>query len=365
MRQIKKPLTLLLTLAMTLALLTGCGGGGGTQNTGSGAADPTPSQTQEEQTGTRTITDLSGNEVVLPEVVEHIAFTSWPAGEAITIMLEKVDILATLSTTNAGNDLIMEFYPQLADLPTTPDISEGNVEEFLAYGVQLVFTDESRRETFENAGIAVLVPDTSGPEAIMNTILMMGEAFGGESYEKAQTYVEYYQNNLDSLSQISSQVPEEDRPRVYYAADGLLNTEGSGSITNSWMEAAGGINVATENGIEGTFVDIDAESLLSWDPDIIILRDAEYYAELMADPVLAPLTAVQNNRVYVAPIGIYNWAVRASEAAIMPLWAATVISPELFPELDIEQETWDFHNFYYGMDLSDEQIQQILHPAGV
>ena len=68
MRQIKKPLTLLLTLAMMLALLTGCGGGGETQNTGSGAADPTPSQTQEEQTGTRTITDLSGNEVVLPEV---------------------------------------------------------------------------------------------------------------------------------------------------------------------------------------------------------------------------------------------------------------------------------------------------------
>ena len=85
----------------------------------------------------------------------------------------------------------------------------------------------------------------------------------------------------------------------------------------------------------------------------------------MDDPVLSALTAVQEGKVYVAPIGIYNWAVRASEAAIMPLWAATVISPELFPELDIEQETWDFHNFYYGMDLSDEQIQQILHPAGV
>lgn len=354
---------LMMGMTLTLALLTGCAGAGGeAQNTGD---SPAPVQTDAEQGATRTITDLNGNEVTLPEKVERVAFTSWPAGEAITIMLEQVDSLATLSTTNAGNELILQFYPQLAELPTTPDISEGNVEEFLAYGVQLVFTDESRRETFENAGIAVLVPDTSGPEAIMDTILMMGEAFGGESAEKAQTYVEYYQNNLDTLSQVSAQVPEADRPRVYYAADGLLNTEGSGSITNSWMEAGGGINVATENGIEGTFIDIDAETLLGWDPDIIILRDAEYYDELFADPVLAPLTAVQNKQVYVAPKGIYNWAVRASEAAIMPLWAATVISPELFPDLDIRQETWDFHNFYYGMDLSDEQIDQILNPAGV
>ncbi len=170
---------------------------------------------------------------------------------------------------------------------------------------------------------------------------------------------------MERLEKVSADIPENEKPRVYYAASGLTNTEGTGSITNYWAGAAGGVNVATENGIEGTFIDIDVETLLSWNPDIIVLRDAEFYQQLMDDPTLSTMDAVKNGKVYVAPKGIYNWAVRASEAAIMPLWAATIIQPELFKDIDIEQETRDFHQKYYGMELTDDQVYTILHPAGV
>lgn len=363
-----KILALLLCAALAATFLGGCAS---TADDADSKASNTPvsdaadaGDDVQEESGARTITDMDGDVIELPDEVNKVAVLGWPAGEAIIIMLQGQDKLASISTTNCSNTYILNIWPEMADLVITPDVSEGNVEELLALGVDLVF-GISTYDYIADAGIPVLTIDYSSPDTITESIVMMGEALGGTCYERAQSVREYYNDNLEMLTAVTDTLTDEERPRVYYAANGLLNTEGSGSITNYWMEAAGGINVATENGIEGTFIDISAEELLEWDPDVIILRDASFYEEIYADPVLSTLSAVRDGKVYVAPKGVYNWAVRASEAAIMPLWAATVISPDLFPDLDIEQETWDFHNTYYGMDLTDDEVFDILHPAGV
>jgi iron complex transport system substrate-binding protein len=370
MRQ-KKTLALLLCAVIAVTLLTGCGnnaadeGVTGSDTPASDMADTTDagSGTQEESSS-RTITDMDGSTIEIPTQVNSVAVLSWPAGEAVMLMLQCQDRMACISEYNSTNAYMLDVWPEMADLVKTPDIGEGNVEELLALGVDLVFGG-AIYDYIADAGIPVLTIDTSSPTAIMDTILMMGDTMGEQSYERAQSLCDYYNDNLAMLTAATDSLTDEERPRVYYAASGLLNTEGSGSITNYWMEAGGGINVATENGIEGTFIDISAEELLEWDPDVIVLRDASFYEEIYGDPVLSTLSAVRGDRVYVAPKGVYNWAVRASEAAIMPLWAATIISPELFPDIDIEQETWDFHHTYYGMDLTEDQIFNILHPAGV
>ncbi len=365
-----KILALLVCAVLAATPLAGCGNKADDVDSGSTVPDAPVSNVVDagddvqEESGVRTITDMDGDTIEIPTEVNKVAVLGWPAGEAIIIMLQGQDKLASISTTNCSNAYILDIWPEMADLVITPDISEGSVEGLLALDVDLVF-GISTYDYIADAGIPVLTIDYSSPDTITESIVMIGEALGGASRQRAQTYSEYYYGNLAMLTAVTDSLADEERPRVYYAASGLLNTEGSGSITNYWMEAAGGINVATENGIEGTFIDISAEELLEWDPDVIILRDVPFYEEIYADPVLSTLSAVRDGKVYVAPKGVYNWAVRASEAAIMPLWAATVISPELFPELDIEQETWNFHNASYGLDLTEDEIFDILHPAGV
>ena len=37
--------------------------------------------------------------------------------------------------------------------------------------------------------------------------------------------------------------------------------------------------------------------------------------------------------------------------------------PELFADLDIEQEIKDYYKEYYGLELTDEQLDLILNPT--
>ena len=126
---------------------------------------------------------------------------------------------------------------------------------------------------------------------------------------------------------------------------------------------AGGVNVATENGIEGTFKDITLEDLLAWDPEVIVARDAAHKTEYMSDSRFADLQAVKNNRVYVNPKGVFVWCVRSADEVLQPVWAATVIQPELFGDVDMNKYTYDFYSTYYHYDASDEDLQSILFPT--
>jgi len=167
----------------------------------------------------------------------------------------------------------------------------------------------------------------------------------------------------DRVSRTARAIATAARPRVFYAAKNTLNTEGAGSIVTDWIEMAGGVNVATENGIEGTFKDVSLEDLLAWDPDVIIARDAAHKTEYMTDSRFAELKAVKNNRVYVNPKGVFVWCVRSADEVLQPVWAATVIQPDLFSDVDMNKYTYDFYKKYYHYEASDADLQSILFPT--
>jgi len=44
-------------------------------------------------------------------------------------------------------------------------------------------------------------------------------------------------------------------------------------------------------------------------------------------------------------------------------WMAKQMYPELFEDLDIEQEIKDYYSEFYGLELTDEQVALILAPT--
>ena len=148
---------------------------------------------------------------------------------------------------------------------------------------------------------------------------------------------------------------------VYYGRveDG---TAGKDSIPDFWIEASGGINLASQMGLTGSRASINLEELLAADPDIIIAETPALANTFRTDARYAGLTAVQNGRVYCNPTG---WGMGSVDGALQLLWAPSVIQPSLFADVDIESATRAFYQTYYGYALSDEELQQILRPDQV
>jgi iron complex transport system substrate-binding protein len=370
MKTYNKLTALLLVLVLVLAVLAGCSTGTASPTpTQEPAATDTPDISSPEVSDTpeasgRTVTDQYGNVVELPETVNTICGT-FPAIDAIVVMLGAGDKLVATTASNQTNPWMIRMVPNIAELPTPfVDTSAGNVEELMRIAPDVtICSSQADFDTITSAGLTAVRVDTSSMAAIQNYIVLIGEILGGEHLTKSQGLLAYYEDNLDTVTSVTDAIAKEDRPTVFYAASGVLNTEGSGSIVKEWIEVAGGVNVAAENGIDGMFVDVTAEQLMEWDPDIIICRDASQKAEYESDPTLSALSAVQNGKVYVNPYGVFKWCVRSADEAIQPLWAATVIQPDLFTDIDMVEETRSFHVEFYGLDLTDEEVQSILFPA--
>ena len=96
---------------------------------------------------------------------------------------------------------------------------------------------------------------------------------------------------------------------------------------------------------------------------IIAARDAAHKTEYMTDSRFAELKAVKNNRVYVNPKGVFVWCVRSADEVLQPVWAATVIQPDLFSDVDMNKYPYDFYKKYYHYEASDADLQSILFPT--
>ena len=44
-------------------------------------------------------------------------------------------------------------------------------------------------------------------------------------------------------------------------------------------------------------------------------------------------------------------------------WMAQMNQPELFADVDMEEEVRSYYNEFYHVELTDEEIDQIFHPA--
>jgi iron complex transport system substrate-binding protein len=80
----------------------------------------------------------------------------------------------------------------------------------------------------------------------------------------------------------------------------------------------------------------------------------------MADEALASLRAVQEGEVYLTPQGVCPWDVFGPEQALMPLWMGKTLYPELFEDVDLEQEVRDFYLEFFGYEVSDAYLAQML-----
>lgn len=296
--------------------------------------------------------------------------TPWPAQNALIAMLGYGKNIVGTSIIAQRIPLFRQILPSII---TTPVISmngshEVNPEQILGLNAQLLFVPESmpvpQEQMLENAGVRVVALKANSMQAMVDRVLATGQALGPDALQKAQAYQRYFQHNVERVSHGLAGLPEREKVKVYHAMRNPLMTSGRPSLNQDWMDLAGAKNIAADwfrdkrNGSG----EVPLEKIVKADPEVIIAMNRRDAETIMHSPQWQSVSAVKHHRVYVNPQGMFWWCRETSEEALQFVWLAKILYPGRFNDLDIRKETWTFYHDFFGVSLSETQINHILHP---
>ena len=277
----------------------------------------------------------------------------------------------------------LKYVPsQYANLPVVGGwfgSQDGSYEEFIAAEPDVIIesideggdgdlsTVKERQEKFGTIPV-VAVRDTTNVEKVGESILFMGKVVGAE--DKANELNDFNNKYLDMVNEKSSKLQDSDKRTVYYASgDDGLQTNPSGSSHGQLIDLVGAKNVAysASQGNTTSSIQVSIEQVISWNPDVIITTDPEFYASVYNDSNWAHIKAVQNKDVYLSPQSPFKWFDRpvGANMIIGVPWTAKAIYPDDYKDINMVDATKEFYSNFYHFDLSDDQAKEILTGSGL
>src|SRR5438132_569547 len=106
------------------------------------------------------------------------------------------------------------------------------------------------------------------------------------------------------------------------------------------------------------------DELFAWDPEIIIAEQRAFYDAMRRGP--RRLAAVRNKRVYLAPSTPFGWIddPPGVNRLIGLYWLSALFYPDNTQE-DLRTTVCDFYDKFYGIKLTNGQLEALVRPAGV
>ena len=340
------------------------------------------------------VTDMTGEEVEVTLPVERVAITSSSLLDMFIIIAGEdwADYVCMMPSDlqtrePAKYDLLMETYPQLADVPTSPDLySSGSFPDetiavtepdlvLLEYPtMQWLQYDESNYPILTSMGVSVLqldmYTDPFAEGAIDTNMNALGAALGQQ--DRADEIIAFWYEQFDLVESILDSVPESEKTLVAYT-----EIMGSGQISSSAYGTTGTMGfseltfVGVTNSSDQATETYSYERLLSIDPDYIIIAVSSYYQqgdagyalgygvtsteaaqqvveEYKSRPGWSNLTAVQNDNIilYYPELGF------TPAAFEKVLYLAEFLYPEYCGDLDADAIMDEYFDRFLPFDVT-------------
>ena len=370
MKKHRQLLALFICLVMSVSLLTGY------SETKAATEEPTQSAEQDatqETAETREITDMAGRKVTVPaaENIESV-FSAGPVAAIFLYMIAPDKLLGwNYELNDVEKSIILDKYQ---DLPNFGMGDAVNYEAVIAANPTIAINSGKINDAMvsdcdalsESLGIPVVAVDNELNNSA-EAFRFMGELLGVEDHaEELAQYAEQVFTDINALSDI----PEEKKVSVYFGnGEDSLETAPRGSQHAQILDAINAVNVADLELGDGSRVQISAEQLLAWDPDVIVVNGepkadksgSSAAEDILSNPDYASLKAVQDQKVYGTPNAPFSWVDRPAgpNRLIGMRWFSALIYPE-YIKCDINEEIHKFFDLFYHVDLSDEQLENVL-----
>lgn len=333
----------------------------------------------------RSVVDMRGVTVELPETIERVAILdkgflvqTMTALGVSDMIVASGDMIQGATSPNERDSLYL--CPQLLELaqigyPTAavdfetlvsadPDLVILRNSEYIK---DSEITAEAIKKIEDDLKIPLIVINGPGcyDEVKLDVqyegVRLMGEIF--EKPERAEEVVNLMQETITMIEERTAGIAEGDKPSVMYIG-GLKGEELTGSVWGAnYGDAKFGeevANIKNVHPVHEAIRQVSAEQIITLNPDKIILCTVAPAPEVfLTDELYAPLasiTAVKNGDV--ASIGLLTWwGDFRLEAPTIMLISAKSVYPEQFEDIDVYKWLNEYHMSLYN--LTEDQAQEL------
>ena len=351
----KRIAALALALSMALACAACSGGAGSSASGGVSASGSAPAESASQAEGQIVLTDQAGREVVLEGPAQSIVSCYYISTYA-AIALGAEDRVVGLEKKADTRPIYQMAAPELLEKPQVGTMKELDVEATAALEPELVIMPQALADYADilaQLGIPVLVVNPESHEALVEMLQLMGTALGLE--DRAEALASYYQEQLDRMAELTQ---DAGAPVVYMGSNSsFLATAPASMYQSTLIRQAGGVNAG--DSLEGDYwTEVSYEDVLAMAPQVIVLpAGAEYTVQdVVEDPQLSALPAVQNGAVYQMPGGIEEWDSPVPSGILGTMWMTSVLHPDVYPFEEFTADAQDFYQTFYGFSVDASLI---------
>lgn len=355
MKRINKWLAMLLAVVMALSFAA-CG------------QEPAPAPQPEPTTDVTypvTVKDMAGREVTLEKQPERIV-SGYYISSSACIALGLTDKMVGIEDKSAKRPIYKLAAPALIDLPNVGSAKAFDLEACIATEPDLVILPMKQKDTaqtLQEMGIATLLVLPESHEQLIEMFTLIGTATN--TVKQAEKLISYYNTKLSAVTELTRDIPDDEKPVVYLGSTGdILRTAPREMYQASLITTAGGKNAGDV--LEGSsWTDIDNETFLTMNPDIIVIptdnfavSSPDYTAEdVMNNPTFSDVTAVKNGAVYQMPVGYEAWDSPVPSGILGTLWMLKTLHPELYPAEQFAADVNEFYTVFYGFSVNERDLR--------
>ena len=343
----KKVTAIILSALLCLSLLAGCG------NT-------------EITNATRTLTDGANRKVQIPETVESVVcvgvgalrYTCYMGAQDFVVGVEDYE-------TKDGMDRLYNYvnFDKFKALPVIGTNGAPYTEEIINLAPDVIvmskYASVEADDLQSKTGTPVVVvpgSDTTLDNDAYETIRILGELYNKQ--DRAAALTNYLNGLQKDLNDRTANIPDSEKPSVYVGGVSFKGHHGFEGTEAGYGPFAliGAKNLADTTGQTGAF-NIDLEQVLAWNPDVIFIdfNGMDFIREDYAEnpDYYNSLTAVQEGKVY-SQISFRSFASNLETALADAYYAACVIYPEAFRDVDPEEKAREIFETILGVDPYDD-----------
>lgn len=355
MKRINKWLAMLLAVVMVLSFAA-CG------------QEPAPAPQPEPTTDVTypvTVKDMAGREVTLEKQPERIV-SGYYISSSACIALGLTDKMVGIEDKSAKRPIYKLAAPALIDLPNVGSAKAFDLEACIATEPDLVILPMKQKDTaqtLQEMGIATLLVLPESHEQLIEMFTLIGTATN--TVKQAEKLISYYNTKLSAVTELTRDIPDDEKPVVYLGSTSdILRTAPREMYQASLITTSGGKNAGDV--LEGSsWTDIDNETFLTMNPDIIVIptdnfavSSPDYTAEdVMNNPTFSDVTAVKNSAVYQMPVGYEAWDSPVPSGILGTLWMLKTLHPELYPAEQFAADVNEFYTVFYGFSVNEQDLR--------
>ncbi|SEN28488.1 ABC transporter substrate-binding protein [Paenibacillus sp. OV219] len=269
--------------------------------------------------------------------------------------------------SNIAGGAVAKQYPEILKVNNNimqADGSAPNVEGILKLAPDVVYQwtthGDGAIKPLEDAGVNVVAVNWGTYEDDIERYTLYGKALGKQ--DRVDEVFAHQAKAKEDVLKVTQNLTEDERQdHVFVSAinDNQINVWGT-ELPHTPVHKVE--NAAfTKGKISDIDADINVETLLKWDPDMIVI--GEWAKDITPDyffkhPVLKNLRAVKEKRVYKSPT-----ASLLDNPGINWYFYSVLAYPDKFKGFDMRKQVREDYKLLYNIDLTEEDIDSVLNVA--